>query len=385
MERKFINFASPFILDDEINEVIDSLRSGWITTGPKVTAFEKDVCEFCGDGLFAAATFSCTSALFLTLKALGIGGGDEVIIPTFTFASTGHVVVHCGGIPVFVDVYPSTLQMDIGKVKQAITLKTKAIIPVHYAGNPVDMGELLAVAREHELLVVEDAAHAIGSEHQGRKIGALSSHATCFSFYATKNLTTAEGGMVVTRDEALARTIKKMTMYGISDAREIWNSRYTKKGHWFYDVEMIGYKANMTDLNAALGIHQLKRLERFNDTRRQYAELYIKELGSTGCQFMEVRSENKCSWHIFPLLLPSQVDRDDFIIQLKERGIGTSVLFRPLHLHTAYHNLLGTKEGDFPYSEDVFNCLVNLPVSPSISMDDAVYVAETVKGLLDND
>ncbi len=366
---------------EEIDEVADSLRSGWITTGPKVAKFEQEVSAYVGSR-YAAATFSCTSALFLALKALGIKEADEVIVPTFTFASTAHVVVHCGAVPVFVDIDPRTLQMDTSKIAGKITPRTRAIMPVHYGGNPVEMKDIFSLAKRHNLEVVEDAAHAIGTEYQGKKIGSLDSDATCFSFYATKNLATAEGGMVVSGDEKLIRTIKKMTMYGISDAREIWNSRYSKKGHWFYDIEMVGYKANMTDLNAAMGLHQLKRLDGFNATRTRYAAIYKEMLKDTPCDFMEIREGNKCAWHLFPLLLPDGADRDGFIVKLKEMGIGASVLFRPLHLHTAYKELLGTREGDFPVSEGVFNRLVNLPISPSITEEEIRYVAETVKGLI---
>ena len=380
MQRKFIQFSVPLIGEEEINEVVDSLSSGWITTGPKVTEFERQVCEYVGSS-YAAATFSCTSALFLTLKALGIKEGDEVIVPTFTFASTAHVVVHCGATPVFIDIDTETLQMDTSQLESKRSTHTKAIIPVHYAGNPVEMKEVLAFAKKHSLFVVEDAAHAIGTEYQNKKIGSLDSNATCFSFYATKNLSTAEGGMVVTSNETLAKTIKKMTMYGISDSREIWDSRYTKKGHWFYDVEMIGYKANMTDLNAALGLHQLARLNMFNETRQKYADIYKENLNETGCCFMHVLTKNTCCWHLFPLLLPVSIERDEIMIQLKDRGVGASVIFRPLHLHTAYQKLLGTKEGDYPVSEKVFNRLINLPISPSINEGDIHCVADTVKEL----
>ena len=381
MDRKFINFAQPKIEGDEIREVVDCLNSGWITTGPKVTQFENDVCNYV-EAKNAVATFSCTSALWLTLRALGVGEGDEVIVPTFTFASTAHVAVYCGAKPVFVDIDPATLVMDVDAVEKAITAKTRLIIPVHYGGNPVDMDSLLLLADRFNLKVVEDAAHAIGSSYQGSKIGSLPSDGTCFSFYATKNLATAEGGMLVTDDPDLASKVKKLTMYGISDAREIWGSRYTEKGSWYYDVEMIGQKANMTDINAALGIHQLKKLDQFNRIRTRFASKYVKNLESTGCRVMKIRDGNTCCWHAFPIVLPDHVDRDDFIVKLKMHGIGTSVLFRPLHLHTAYKKLLGSKQGDYPIAESVYNQLVNLPISPSIGDADVDYVVEVIRMLL---
>jgi dTDP-4-amino-4,6-dideoxygalactose transaminase len=299
MENKFINFAQPLITDDEIKEVVDTLRSGWITTGPKVKEFEKRVCDYTG-AKYAVATFSGTSALFLSLKASGIKEDDEVIVPTFTFASTAHVVVHCGAMPVFVDSDPKTFQIDTTKIEERITVKTKAIIPVHYGGNLVEMKDIFVLARKYNLKVIEDAAHAIGSEYQGRKIGSLDSDATCFSFYATKNLATGEGGMVVTDDKELADMVRKMTMYGISDSREMWDKRYSKAGHWFYDIEMIGYKANMSDLNAAIGIQQLAKLDYFIEVRQKYSEIYLNKLRGLGYDFMETKEGNKNSSHLCP-------------------------------------------------------------------------------------
>jgi len=378
MENKFINFAQPLITDDEIKEVVNTLKSGWITTGPKVKEFEKRICDYTG-ARYAVATFSGTSALFLSLKALGIKEDDEVIVPTFTFASTAHVVVHCGAIPVFVDSDPKTFQIDTAMIEERITAKTKAIIPVHYGGNLVEMKDIFVLARKYNLKVIEDAAHAIGSEYQGRKIGSLGSDATCFSFYATKNLATGEGGMVVTGDKELADMIRKMTMYGISDSREMWDKRYSKAGHWFYDIEMIGYKANMSDLNAAIGIQQLAKLDYFIGVRQKYSEIYLNKLRGLGYDFMETKEGNKNSWHLFTLLLPESINRDNFTEILREHGIGTSVLFRPLHLHSVYAALLGTKEGDFPVSESVFNRLVNLPLSPSTNEEEIEYIVKTIK------
>jgi dTDP-4-amino-4,6-dideoxygalactose transaminase len=378
MENKFINFAQPLITDDEIKEVVNTLKSGWITTGPKVKEFEKRICDYTG-AKYAVATFSGTSALFLSLKASGIKEDDEVIVPTFTFASTAHVVVHCGAMPVFVDSDPKTFQIDTAKIEERITAKTKAIIPVHYGGNLVEMKDIFALAKKYNLKVIEDAAHAIGSEYQGRKIGSLDSDATCFSFYATKNLATGEGGMVVTDDKELADMVRKMTMYGISDSREMWDKRYSKAGHWFYDIEVIGYKANMSDLNAAIGIQQLAKLDYFIEVRQKYSEIYLNKLRGLGHDFMETKEGNKNSWHLFPLLLPESINRDNFTEILKEHGIGTSVLFRPLHLHSAYAALSGTKEGDFPVSESVFNRLVNLPLSPSTNEEEIEYIVKTIK------
>ncbi len=379
MVDKYISFSPPFIGEDEIKEVIDSLRSGWLTSGPKVREFESLVCDYLGSG-YGVAVFSCTSAMFLVLRSLGIKKGDEVIVPTFTFASTAHVVVHCGATPVFVDIDPKTLQMDCNKVKNKITNRTKAIIAVHYGGNVVDMDSLIDTAKEHNLYIIEDAAHAIGSEYRGNKIGTLDSDATCFSFYATKNIVTAEGGMVITNNLSLANEVRKLSRYGISDSRQIWDNRYSSKPSWDYDIELIGYKANMTDLNAAIGLHQIKRLDEFNRIRTIYSGIYISELKDL--EFIKVDDNNKSSWHLFPLLLPVNVNRELFISELGNRGIGTSVLFKPLHLHTAYKKLLNTKAGDYPVSESVYNRLINLPISPAIKKDDIYYISSVVKEVL---
>jgi dTDP-4-amino-4,6-dideoxygalactose transaminase len=364
---------------------VDSLRSGWITTGPKVSEFEKQICGYTGAS-YAAATFSCTSAMHLALTVLGIKAGDEVIVPTFTFTSTAQVVVQCGAKPVFVDITEDSFSIDINEVRKKITSRTKAIIPVHYGGNPVDMDQIFLLAKKHNIKIVEDAAHAIGSSYNGKKIGNLESDATCFSFYATKNLSTAEGGMVVTNSKSLADNVKKLAIYGISDSREIWNSRYNKHGSWFYDVEMVGFKANMTDISAAMGLHQLLHLDESNNTRHDYAKFYKNTIMHKGIEFMKVDENDTCAWHLFPMLLPKNIDRDRFIEAMNKNNIGTSVLFRPLHLHTAYRKLLGTKAGDFPNSENIFNRLVNLPISPSISKTDVKYIAQTVnKNLTIND
>ncbi|MBT4889018.1 MAG: DegT/DnrJ/EryC1/StrS family aminotransferase [Rhodospirillales bacterium] len=380
--QPFIPFSRPTVSDVEIEELVDSLKSGWITTGPKVSEFEKHILEYTG-AEFAAATFSCTAALQLACKALALGPGDEVIMPTYTFTASAQVVANCGATPVFVDVEPSSsFLMDLDEVEAKITPATKAVMPVHYAGNPVDMDRLYAITKPRGIKVIEDAAHAIGSSYKGKMIGSHGSDAICFSFYATKNLSTAEGGMLLSNDADLAKKVKQLSMYGISDSREIWNSRYSKAGSWFYDVEFIGEKANMTDLSAALGIHQLARLDESNATRARYAKIYMDGINVPGVEFLSVRPDSECCWHLFPLLLPEGVDRDDVISQLKERNIGTSVLFRPLHLHTAYRNLLNTKEGDFPRSEALFHRLINLPISPSISDNDVNYIVENVNDLL---
>jgi dTDP-4-amino-4,6-dideoxygalactose transaminase len=372
----FVPFAPPLIGNEEIEEVVATLKSGWITTGPKVKAFEKRFAEWVG-APYAAATFSCTSAMHLSLVALGIGPGDEVITTPFTFASTAHVILWCGAKPVFVDIRPDTLQIDERQIESKINPNTKVILPVHYGGNPAAIEEIVALAKRRGLAVIEDAAHAIGARVKDRSIGTVGD-ATCFSFYATKNITTAEGGMVTTRDAGLAEKVRKLSMYGISDSREIWK-RYAPRGTWFYDVEMIGYKCNMTDIAAAMGLHQLNHLSEWIMLRTKYAGIYGERLKGLGCDFMRIAEDHQCAWHLFPLLLPEAVDRDRFIEYLTRSGVGSSVLFRPLHLHSAYQKVLGTREGDFPQSEKVYQRLVCLPLSPAVTEEEIYYVADTVR------
>ncbi len=381
--KTFIPFAPPLIGNEEKREVMDTLGSGWITTGPKTQRFEEAIKRYV-NAKHAVCVNSCTAALHLSLDALGIKKGDEVITSPFTFASTGHVILHQSARPIFVDVDKSTFNMDPDLIKKKITKKTKAIIPVHYGGHPCQMHEILKIARKYNLKVVEDAAHAIGSKYKGRMIGSIGD-VTCFSFYATKNMTTAEGGILTTNDKKLADKARILSMYGISDARRIWK-RYAPKGNWYYDIRYLGYKYNMTDIQASLGLHQLKRLPGFIKKRSQFAKLYDKHLrGIEEIQLPRINSNVISSWHLYPILLKDnllKIDRNSFIEKLKGFNIGTSVLFQPLHLHSFYRKTLGTKKGDFPVSEDIYNKIVCLPVSPKLSFSDINYIALVIKSII---
>jgi len=263
-KREFLPFSSPLILEDEISEVADTLRSGWLTTGPKVKRFEEEFAQYVGSK-HAVAVNSCTGALHLALVAEGIGPGDEVITTPFTFIATANVILHVGAKPVFVDIRPDTFNIDVDKIEEAITPKTKVIMPVHYAGQPCEMDEILEIARRHDLLVIEDAAHAVAAEYKERKIGTIGD-VSCFSFYATKNLVTGEGGMVTTDDGKLAEKIKILSLHGMS--KDAWR-RYTAAGSWYYEVIYPGYKYNMTDIQASLGVHQLGKLPQFQKRRAE--------------------------------------------------------------------------------------------------------------------
>lgn len=379
-EQQFIPVSSPLISEDEIAEVADTLRSGWLTTGPKVKRFEEEFAQYIGSK-HAVAVNSCTGALHLTLVAAGIGQSDEVITTPFTFIATANVILHVGAKPVFVDITPDTFNIDVEKIEAAITPKTKAIMPVHYAGQPCEMDEILEIARKHNLLVIEDAAHAVAAEYKGRKVGTIGD-VTCFSFYATKNLVTGEGGMVTTDDEELAEKIKILSLHGMS--KDAWK-RYTAAGSWYYEVIYPGYKYNMTDIQASLGLHQLKKLEMFQKRREKIAETYNEAFADLAAiETPSVKPYVKHAWHLYVIkLVPERlvIDRDRFIEALKAEKIGTSVHFIPVHLHPYYRETFGFKKGDFPVAEEMYERVISLPLYPKMSDEDVARVIEAVRNL----
>lgn len=378
---RFIPFAPPLVEEADVRAAAAAWRSGWITTGPRTAEFERAVARYVG-ARHAVAVASCTEALHLALRALGVGPGHEVLVPALTFVATAHAVRYVGAMPVFCDVDSETLCLDPDDMARRVSRRTKAVIPVHYGGVPCEMREILRIARRRGLAVVEDAAHALGSAYRGRRIGGLASQATCFSFYATKNLTTAEGGMVTTPDRRLAARVKTLSMYGIGDARRIYEKRFSATGSWDYAVTELGYKANMPDALAAVGLAQLRRLDRMNRERGRRAALYLEAIRSTGAMTTLAPAHVRSNAHLFPLLLPPWIDRDFFIAHLGAAGIGTSVLYRPLPLQPYYRDLCGHRPGDFPYAEDAFARLVCLPVSPAIPLADVRRAAREVRAAL---
>ncbi|MEW6263503.1 MAG: DegT/DnrJ/EryC1/StrS aminotransferase family protein [Thermodesulfobacteriota bacterium] len=397
---KFVPFSPPSIGEEEIEEVADTLRSGWLTTGPKTERFENAVKEYLG-ARHAVAVNSCTAALHLALRALGVGEGDGVITSPYTFASTGHVVMYQRARLFLIDVEPDTFNLDPEKVQRfledecmpgaegrprhrATGASIKVLLPVHYGGHPCPMDRFLDLARRYNLYLVEDAAHALGAEYRGRRIGSFGD-VTCFSFYATKNLTTGEGGLAATDDQELAQRMRVLGMYGISDARRIWQ-RYTPKGNWVYDVVDLGFKYNMMDIQAALGLHQLAKLPLFLERRAENAAIYNRVFGQLEAVVRPtVKEYARHAWHLYPLLLDLDrpaLRRDAFIEELKARNVGTSVLFIPLHLHSYYQRALPYREGDFPVAENIFRRMVNLPLSPSIPAETITRVAEIVAELV---
>lgn len=391
--NKFLPFSAPWFGPEEKQEILQVLDSDWITTGPRTRAFEEAFREYIGSKE-AVAVNSCTAALHLALSVLGVGGGDAVLTSPLTFAATANVIVHQGARPIFVDIRPDTYNLDPEKLrsfishecswdpaKQILRVKqgqrrVRAIIAVHYGGHPADMEEIISLARRFQLSVVEDAAHALGASYRSTRVGSLGDMA-CFSFYPTKNISTGEGGMLTTNDEALAQRARILTLHGIS--RDAWK-RYGKDGSWQYDVEEAGYKYNMTDLAAALGIHQLKKLELFNARRAELGAFYTKELADLPLQLPTVLPAVQSAWHLYPVqILADEFTRDGVIEALCKLNIGTSVHFIPLHLMTYYQKTFGFKRGDFPVAERVFDRILSLPFFPRMQNEDAIRVVRSLR------
>jgi dTDP-4-amino-4,6-dideoxygalactose transaminase len=384
----FLPFAAPSIGEEEIAEVVDSLRSGWVTTGPKVKRFESAFAEYAG-ARHAIAVSSCTAGLHIALTALGIGPGDEVIVPSLTFCSTANVVVHLGARPVLVDV-GDDFNVTADAVLNAITSRTKAIMPVHYSGQACDLEGIYEIARRHNLAVVEDAAHAVGSSYNGSKIGSSSlfhsltdgysvRSATVFSFYATKNMTTGEGGMIATSDDDLAGKMRLLSLHGMS--LDAWK-RYSNAGSWYYEVVLPGYKNNMTDIQASLGIHQLRRLDGFIKARQRYAKIYHDAFAELDeIQLPITHPERNHAYHLYVIRLNLErllIDRSQFVEELRNRNIGTSVHFIPVHLHPFYREHFGYRRGDLPTAEYLYDRIISLPLYPSMTDADAQDVIAAV-------
>lgn len=370
VREKFLPYALPLIGDEEIEEIIDSIKSGWITTGPKTKLFEEKIKEYIGCK-HAIAVNSCTAGIHLSLIASGISQGDEVITTPLTFCATANTIEHCGATPIFVDIDEKTFNIDPAKIEKAITPKTKAILPVHYAGQACDMEKIHQIAQKHNLLVIEDAAHAIGADYKTDKIG-KDSYAASYSFYATKNLTTAEGGMLVTNNDELAEKCRVLCLHGIS--KDAWK-RYTAEGSWYYEVIQPGFKYNMTDIQSAFGLHQLDRLNGFNQTRTEYAKMFNEAFSSIPeIQTPQEITPGKMIWHLYVIRLKG-VSRDLFIEKMKEKNIGTSVHFIPMHYHPYYKNKYDYKKGDLPITEKVFEEIVSLPLYPKMTKSDIDFVA----------
>jgi dTDP-4-amino-4,6-dideoxygalactose transaminase len=380
----FLPYALPEIGEEEIAEVVDALRSGWITTGPKAQRFERDFATFLGDDkLHCVAVNSATAGLHLALEALGIGPGDEVITTTYTFTATAEVVRYVGADVKLVDIDPATLNIAPALVEAAITPRTKAIMPVHYAGLAAGMPALLAIAQRHGLKVVEDAAHALPTTSHGALIGTLASDATVFSFYANKTITTGEGGMLVTRDEALFKRAKVMRLHGMN--RDAFDRFTSKVPSWYYEVVAPGFKYNLTDIAAAMGIHQLKKAHAFAQRRAAIAAAFSEAFADLPVITAPPAPPGELhAWHIYALrLLPeAPLTRDTFIERLFEQGIGCSVHYIPLHLQPYWRDRYQLRAEDFPHSQRAYEGLVSLPIYSRMNEADVQRVIDAVRGLL---
>jgi dTDP-4-amino-4,6-dideoxygalactose transaminase len=379
----FLPFALPDIGDEEIAAVVDCLRSGWVTTGPKTRQFEQLFAAYLGDGVEAIAVNSATAGLHLALEALGIGPGDEVIVPTLTFTATAEVVRYLGAQPVFVDTDPDTLNLDLQALEAAIGPHTRAIIPVHYAGLACDMDAIMDLARIYGLKVVEDAAHAFPTRYKGKLVGTLGSDVTVFSFYANKTMTTGEGGMVVTRDAALARRIRMMRIHGISQDTF---QRYTSRSPaWFYEVVAAGFKYNLTDLASAMGIAQLAKIDRFLTRRQCLAAEYNTALRGLPLRLPALPGAGSThAWHLYVVRLTddARIGRDELISKLSERGIGTSVHFIPLHRQPIWRDSCHLSPEQFPAAEAAFMRMLSLPLYTKMSDADQQRTIANLRELL---
>ncbi len=379
----FLPFAAPDIGQEEIDEVISCLRSGWITTGPRAKQFEEEFASYIGGATEAVAVNSATAGLHLALEAVGVGPGDEVITTPYTFTASAEVIRYLGADPVFVDIDPKTLNIDAGQIERAITPRTKVILPVHFAGLAADMEPILKIARAHGLRVVEDAAHSLPTLYKGEMIGSLATDATVFSFYATKTITTGEGGMVVTRDPSIAARCRVMRLHGIS--RDVFDRYVSEKPSWHYEVVAPGYKYNMSDIAAAIGIHQLRKADRFHDRREELARGYDRGLAGLPITLPPHAPEGSVhAWHLYVIRIDEDapVSRDEFIEQMTRRKIGCSVHFIPLHIQPYWRDTYSLRPEQFPRALAAYKGAVSLPLYTRMTSADQARVVESIRAIL---
>lgn len=381
MRAQFLPFHVPEIAEDEIQAVVETLRSGWLTTGAKVRQLEEDFARYVGCQ-HAVAVNSGTAALHLALEAVGITEGDEVLVPTMTFAATAEVVLYLKAKPVLVDCQRDTLNVDPEQIMKAMTRRAKAIVPVHMGGQACEMDRILEIARDYRLKVIEDAAHALPTWYQGKLVGTIGD-ITCFSFYATKTITTGEGGIATTENPEWAERMRIMSLHGIS--KDAWK-RYTAEGSWYYEILYPGYKYNMTDVAAAMGIQQLKKCHRFWEIRQRYASLYHQGLRDVPeITIPYVADGGQHAWHLYVIQLNPErlrIDRNEFIKLLNQQHIGASVHFIPLHLHPYYRNTFGYCPEDYPNASAAFERIVSLPIYPRMTEADIQDVIEAVRDIV---
>lgn len=366
MNKDYLLFHRPFITEEEINEMVDTLRSGWLSMGPKTIRFEDEFNKYIGSKRSIAVS-SWTAAGHLSLEAFGIQRDDEVIVPTMTFPATAEIVCYFGAKPVIVDVEEDTLNISLKEIEKALTPKTKAIIPVHYGGQPCDMDEIMGFAKQHNLKVLEDAAHSLPAYYKGRKIGTIAD-VTCFSFYATKTLSTGEGGMICTNDEEIAERCAIMRLHGIN--RDAWK-RYSESGSWYYEVVAPGYKYNFTDLQASLGLPQLKKVDDMWNSRKAIAAKYTEAFKDLDTITLHtIKPDRESSWHLYPVRLNLdmlKIGRAQIIDELKQNNIGVGVHFMPVHQHLFYSETFKLDDKNYPVASSVFPRLLSLPIYPGMT------------------
>lgn len=385
--KREVFFFKPSIGRDEEQAVLDVLRSGWLTTGMRVCEFEKDFANFAG-ARFAIALSSCTAALHLALEVLDLNSDDEVITTPFTFSSTASEILHAGAKIKFVDVDPSTGNIDATRIKNAVTDRTKAVLPVHFAGHPCDMDSIMDIALEYDLRIIEDAAHALEAKWADNKIGSIGDF-TCFSFYATKNITTGEGGMVTCDNEIMAEKIRLLSLHAMT--KDAWK-RYmpdeqNNRNNKYYQIVSRGYKYNMTDIQAALGIAQLRKVEKMWERRKNLVSLYMSRLADVSeIKLMAIENSIKHAHHLMLIkLVPGElnISRDNFLNELRDRAIGASIHFVSLHMHPYYKNKFGFEDNDFPNAAYLSNNIITLPLYPDLSEEDVYYVTDCVKEIIE--
>ena len=399
--RVNVPFFRPHLGDEEINEVVNTLRSGWLTTGPKVKAFEREFAKAVG-AKYAVALNSCTAALHLAVEAVGLRAGEAVLIPTMTFAATAEIILYKNAIPVLVDCDPLTGNMDLVDAERKIEklkskrlpylrgreLKVVGMIPVHVGGYMLDVQAVKAFAKSHGLWIIEDAAHAFpaawrpNANSRWQVCGDDTAAVTCYSFYANKTITTGEGGMAVTNDESIAESIRLMSLHGLS--HDAWG-RYAAGGNWDYQIVQPGYKYNLTDIAAAIGCHQLARAEEMRKQREAVAEFYLQSLSAVPELSLPPSSEDRIhSWHLFAVRLKLEnlsIDRNEFLDKLKRNGVGCSVHWRPLHMHPLYRERLGWSAEHLPAASRLWNEIISLPIFSSMTFEEMVHVVQTLKEL----
>jgi len=378
MRKDFLMFGSPLIEQPEIDEVLNTLRSGWIGTGTKTARFEQMFREYKGSA-FSLALNSCSAALHLAMLAAGIQEGDEVIVPALTFAATAHAVIHAGARPVFADSDPQTMNIDPDDIRRKVTPRTRAIIPVHFAGRPCAMDAIMDIAGSHGLKVIEDCAHAIEAEYRGKKCGTFGDMG-CFSFYVTKNIVTGEGGMIITDNRDYADAVKTLALHGMN--KDAWK-RFSDAGHIHYDIVSAGFKYNMTDIQASLGIHQLPRIDRYWERRRLIWERYNESFAGLPLAIpAPTEPETRHSLHLYTLLIDQEksgIRRDEFLARMIRQNIGVGVHYNALHLQPFYRQRYAYKKGDLPHAESISERTVSIPLSPKLSDKDTQDVIDAVR------